>query len=60
MTDIREKIKGSAILTEKALISYCKEGDEELSELFDSERYSLLAGGKRIRPFIVNEGKSYR
>ena len=55
MTDIREKIKESAILTERVLLSYCNEGDEELCELFESEKYSLLAGGKRIRPFIVNE-----
>ena len=55
MTDIKEKIKESAILTERVLLSYCNEGDEELCELFESEKYSLLAGGKRIRPFIVNE-----
>lgn len=53
--NITEKIKINSELTENALRSYCKSGDGDLQELFDSEAYSLLGGGKRIRPFIVNE-----
>ena len=55
MADVKEKIKQNAERIERVLASYCKDGDGELCELFDSERYSLLGGGKRIRPFIVNE-----
>ena len=53
--DIREKIRVNAELTEAALAAYCYDGDTELQKLFDAERYSLLGGGKRIRPFITNE-----
>ncbi len=52
---VKEKIEQNAILTEKALASYCKDNDSALQSLFDAEAYSLLGGGKRIRPFIVNE-----
>lgn len=53
--EISEKIKENAALTEVALRSYCKSGDTDLQTLFDAQAYSLLGGGKRIRPFIVNE-----
>ena len=55
MSEIKEKIRQNAELTEKLLLSYCMDGDEALSGLFESESYSLLGGGKRVRPFIVNE-----
>lgn len=55
MSNISEKIKINSELCEKALASYCKDGDKELQTLFDAESYSLLGGGKRIRPFIVNQ-----
>ncbi len=54
-TDIKQKIEENAALTEAALEGYCQKPDKELQALFDSEAYSLLGGGKRIRPFIVNE-----
>ncbi len=55
MTDISEKIRINACLTEDLLEKYCLDGDGDLQVLFDAEKYSLLGGGKRIRPFIVNE-----
>ena len=44
----------NAVLTEDALRSYYTE-DEDLKVLLDAERYSLLAGGKRIRPMLTIE-----
>ena len=55
LTSITEKIKVNAYLTEKALESYGQGADADLQEIFDAQAYSLLGGGKRIRPFIVNE-----
>ncbi len=55
MADISRRIKENSELCERALAAYCMDGDADLQTLFDSERYSLLGGGKRIRPFIVNE-----
>ena len=34
---------------------YYEENDEDLALVLDSEKYSLFAGGKRIRPFLVIE-----
>ena len=44
----------SATVTEAALKEYYME-DEDLAVLLDSERYSLFAGGKRIRPLLTLE-----
>ena len=43
-----------ATLTEDAMRKYYTE-DEDIRELLDSERYSLFAGGKRIRPLLTLE-----
>ena len=43
-----------ATVTEAALKQYYTE-DEDLRVLLDSERYSLFAGGKRIRPMLTLE-----
>ncbi len=43
-----------AVMTEDALRKYYTE-DEDLKSLLDSERYSLFAGGKRIRPLLTLE-----
>ena len=47
-------IHRNAVLTEDALRSYYDE-DEDLKILLDAERYSLFAGGKRIRPMLTIE-----
>ena len=43
-----------AKMTEAALREYYTE-DEDIKELLDAERYSLFAGGKRIRPLLALE-----
>ena len=43
-----------ATMTEDALRKYYTE-DEDLNPLLESERYSLFAGGKRIRPLLTLE-----
>ena len=43
-----------ATLTEEALKQYYTE-DDDLAELLNAERYSLFAGGKRIRPLLTLE-----
>ena len=44
-----------AELTEGLLETMYREGQSCDSHLFESERYSLLAGGKRVRPALVLE-----
>ena len=41
--------------TERALAEYFDEKDNDLQVILDAQTYSLMAGGKRIRPFLVNE-----
>ena len=55
MSDIKERISVSAKETEAYLSKLCVREDGDIQSLFDSETYSLLGGGKRIRPFIVKE-----
>ena len=55
MCNTEKIIRESALRTEKALADCFERGDESFRELLDSEKYSLFAGGKRIRPFIVKE-----
>ncbi len=43
-----------ATVTEAALHQYYTE-DEDIRALLDSERYSLFAGGKRVRPLLTLE-----
>ena len=43
-----------ATMTEAALKGYYTE-DADLAVLLDAERYSLFAGGKRIRPLLTLE-----
>ena len=43
-----------ATLTEARLKDYYEE-DEDIKVLLDSERYSLFAGGKRVRPVLAIE-----
>ena len=46
--------RGSA-LVETSLERLCADTDDDFGIVMDAERYSLLGGGKRIRPFLVNE-----
>ena len=55
MEKIKEKLRENALLVENALKEYFATDDADIKELLDSERYSIFAGGKRIRPFLVIE-----
>ncbi len=50
-----ERIKQNSERVEAALVAYSSGEDEDIGLIFEAQRYSLLGGGKRIRPFIVNE-----
>jgi len=56
MTDeiLQLMMNRNATMTEDAMRKYYTE-DEDLRVLLDAERYSLFAGGKRIRPFLTLE-----
>ena len=53
--NVKKRILENAKLVEAALAEYYTEEDEDLALLLDAEKYSLFAGGKRIRPFLVLE-----
>ena len=55
MDKIKKIMAEDALLVERALAEYYAESDEDLSLILDAEIYSLFAGGKRIRPFLVLE-----
>ena len=50
-----EQMNTDAALTEAALAEYFAREDEDIKSLLDAEKYSLFAGGKRIRPFLTIE-----
>ena len=52
---ISELIKNDAALTESALEKYLSIGDARIPVIFDAMRYSVLGGGKRVRPFLAIE-----
>ena len=52
---LKDVIEANAEMMERALESYSDMKDEDIQVLFDAESYSLLGGGKRIRPLLVNE-----
>ena len=55
MADLKERLKQNAALVEDKLREYFSRTDEDFESLLSSEVYSLMAGGKRIRPFLVIE-----
>lgn len=55
MLNVEETLKASARKTEEALASYLVCDQADLAPIFEAEAYSLLGGGKRIRPFLVLE-----
>lgn len=50
-----DAISKNAKLTEAALTEISAGEDNDYGILLEAERYSLLDGGKRVRPFLVNE-----
>ena len=53
-TTLRTALFENENRTEEALVSLFLRSDEDIDLVFDAQKYSLLGGGKRIRPFIVN------
>ena len=53
--DIKAALAQNSEAVECALEAYTAQRDADLQTVFDAQRYSLLGGGKRIRPFLVNE-----
>lgn len=51
--DIQAELSRVATLIADGLTTAFPENDPDFAELQDAELYSLLAGGKRIRPFLV-------
>ena len=51
-----EKFNSTRSLIEENLIKYIEHiADTPQKELYDSMKYSLVAGGKRIRPVLLLE-----
>ncbi len=55
MTDPNELMKSRAAELEAALAGYITDTDPDFGVIFDSMRYSLMAGGKRLRPLLTLE-----
>lgn len=53
--EVKEKLQISAAQVEHFLESLLTNEDKDLVPLYDSMRYSTLAGGKRIRPYLTIE-----
>ena len=53
--EIETLLKASAAKTEACLKANFENGEKDLLPLTEAEQYSLLGGGKRIRPFLVFE-----
>lgn len=51
--EIKDKLTASAGKIEHFLGQLLSTGDKDLLSLYESMRYSALAGGKRIRPFLT-------
>lgn len=51
--DFDAYLKERAALIERALVQKVAESDGPASRLFEAMRYSLLAGGKRLRPVLA-------
>ena len=54
-TDIKNLLMADASLVENELASIFAREDSDINSLLDAEKYSLFAGGKRIRPFLTIE-----
>ena len=52
---LSQSLNENAIAVEKALVEYLGGEDKDYGVILEAQRYSLLGGGKRIRPFIVNQ-----
>ena len=55
MTELKKRLQNNADLIAMTLPGYLQTDDSDLDLLYESMRYSALAEGKRIRPFLVME-----
>jgi len=56
LSALKKLIDSDAEFTSRRLAaSFGESGDPDVSFLYEAEKYSLLAGGKRVRPFLVLE-----
>ena len=55
MTELKKRLQNNADLIAMTLPIYLQTDDNDLDLLYESMRYSALAEGKRIRPFLVME-----
>ena len=53
MLSLEQQLKEDAHLVEQRLDALTRDSDRDYPVLFESIRYSLLSGGKRIRPFLT-------
>ncbi len=53
--DIKKRIAENSSLVESQLEKYLDQSAERFGVVYDAMRYSVLGGGKRIRPFLVLE-----
>ena len=49
----KEQLKADLILVEEALDKYLEVKDDKFPKLFEAMKYTTMAGGKRIRAFLV-------
>ena len=56
MTSLEHALREAAEAVDAALDSFVPEPNGEDGRLFEAMRYSLFAGGKRLRPFLVLSG----
>lgn len=52
---LQQALEDNSARVEAALDSYTASEDGDIARLTESQRYSLLGGGKRIRPFLAME-----
>lgn len=53
--NVTSKLEEYAKITEQGLLKYLSTVDDDLADIFESARYSAMAGGKRIRPALLLE-----
>ena len=52
---MKEDLKGRIEIIDKALEAYLPCRDNPQGEIYRAMRYSLFAGGKRLRPILMTE-----
>ncbi|MDY3846146.1 MAG: polyprenyl synthetase family protein [Eubacteriales bacterium] len=53
--DLAEKLHECARKTEERIYKYLECKDDDIKTVYDAMKYSISAGGKRIRPYLVCE-----